>query len=198
MGDDASSRKRCDWANLDPLLRAYHDEQWGRPVHDDTLLFEFLVLEGAQAGLSWITVLRKREGYRKAFAGFDPQRVARLGVRDVKRLMTDASIVRNRAKIDAAIVNATCVLAVQREFGSFDSFLWGFVSGKPKRNRWASLGDVPASTSESEALSKELRRRGFKFVGPTICYALMQACGLVDDHVRGCFRATQGAVTVPR
>jgi DNA-3-methyladenine glycosylase I len=197
MGDDADSRMRCDWASHDPLLRAYHDEQWGKPVHDDRLLFESLVLGGAQAGLSWITILRKREGYRRAFAGFDPPRVARFATRDAERLMNDESIVRNRAKIEATIVNAKCLLEVQREVGSFDSLLWGFVGGKQKRNRWADTTLVPAATPESNAMSAELRRRGFKFVGPTICYAFMQACGLVDDHVQSCFRASR-APPAPR
>ena len=195
MGDEAVSPRRCEWADRDPLLAAYHDEQWGTPVHDDRRLFESLVLDGAQAGLSWLTVLRKREGYRKAFAGFDPRRVARFGAGDVERLMSDEGIVRNRAKIESAIANAKCFLEVQRELGSFDSLLWGFVGGKTKRNRWVSLKEIPAKTPESDAMSAELRRRGFKFVGPTICYALMQACGLVDDHVSGCFRARRVAAS---
>ncbi len=195
MGDEAVSPGRCAWADRDPLLATYHDEQWGTPVHDDRRLFESLVLDGAQAGLSWLTILRKREGYRKAFAGFDPRRVARFGAGDVERLMSDEGIVRNRAKIESAIANAKCFLEVQRDFGSFDSLLWGFVGGKTKRNRWVSLKEIPAKTPESEAMSAELRRRGFKFVGPTICYALMQACGLVDDHVSGCFRARRVAAS---
>ncbi|MGA7123652.1 MAG: DNA-3-methyladenine glycosylase I [Polyangiaceae bacterium] len=195
MGDDSASRKRCEWADRDPLLRTYHDEQWGRPVHDDRLLFEALVLDGAQAGLSWITILRKRDGYRRAFAEFDAEQVARFGAREVERLLNDEGIVRNRAKVESAIVNAKRFLEVQRELGSFDSLLWGFVGGHTKRNRWRSMKEIPAKTPESEAMSAELRRRGFKFVGPTICYALMQACGMVDDHVTYCFRARRGAAS---
>ncbi len=191
------SPTRCEWAERDPLLQAYHDEQWGTPVHDDRLLFEALVLDGAQAGLSSITILRKREGYRAAFAGFDARRVARFGPTDLERLMNDEGIVRNRAKIESAIQNAKCFLEVQRELGSFDAFLWSFVGGKTKRNRWGSLKEIPAKTPESDAMSAELRRRGFKFVGPTICYALMQACGLVDDHVVECFRAHRGQASAP-
>jgi len=169
---------------------AYHDEEWGRPVHDDRVLFELLVLEGAQAGLSWSTILRKREGYRRAFARFDPKKVAKLGPADVERLMGDASIVRNRMKIEAAIVNARCLLAVARELGSFDRYVWGFVGGKPLRKRRRTMTDVPATTPESDALSKDLKRRGFKFVGSTIIYAFMQAVGMVDDHLETCARST--------
>jgi DNA-3-methyladenine glycosylase I len=168
---------------------AYHDGEWGRPVHDDRVLFEFLVLEGAQAGLSWSTVLKKRVGYRRAFAGFDAQRVARFGARDVARLMADAGIVRNRLKIESTIDNARRVLDVARELGSFDRYVWGFVGGKPLRRARRAMKDVPATTPESEALSKDLKRRGFRFVGSTIIYAFMQAVGMVDDHVAGCFRA---------
>lgn len=178
--------KRCHWAGDDPLMIAYHDEEWGRPVHDDRVLFEFLVLEGAQAGLSWSTVLRKREGYRRAFAGFDVKKVARLGAADVRRLMGDAGIVRNRLKIESTIENARRVLEVAKEFGSFDAYVWGFVGGEPIRKRRRSLGDVPATTPESDALSKDLKRRGFRFVGSTIVYAFMQAVGMVGDHVVGC------------
>jgi DNA-3-methyladenine glycosylase I len=166
----------------------YHDEEWGRPVHDDRVLFEFLVLEGAQAGLSWSTILRKRDGYRRAFARFDARKVAKLGPRDVARLMLDEGIVRNRMKIEAAIVNARRVLEVARERGSFDRYVWSFVGGEPVRRRRRTSKDIPATTPESDALSKDLKRRGFKFVGSTIVYAFMQAVGLVDDHVDGCAR----------
>jgi len=173
-------------------MRAYHDREWGVPVHDDRVLFEFLTLEGAQAGLSWSTILRKREGYRKAFAGFDPRKVARFRPRDVNRLMQDSAIVRNRAKIESTIANARAVLAIQEETGSFAAYLWQFVGGRPIRTRRRSLRDIPATTPQSDAMSKDLKRRGFRFVGSTICYALMQACGLVDDHLRGCFRSARG------
>ncbi len=181
-------RKRCEWAGDDPLYVEYHDEEWGVPVHDDRTLFEFLVLEGAQAGLSWITILRKREGYREAFAGFDPERVARFGEPRVEKLLRNPGIVRNRLKVASAVTNARAFLAVRDEFGSFDAYLWRFVGGAPKKNAWKSLSRVPATTSESDALSKDLKRRGFKFVGSTICYAYMQAVGMVNDHVVGCFR----------
>jgi len=164
---------------------AYHDEEWGRPVHDDRVLFEFLTLEGAQAGLSWSTILRKREGYRKAFAGFDPARVARFDEARIERLMQDAGIVRNRLKIESTVANARAVLRLP----DFDAYLWSFVGGKTIRERRRTLQDIPATTPESDAMSKDLKRLGFRFVGSTICYAMMQACGLVDDHVRGCFRA---------
>jgi DNA-3-methyladenine glycosylase I len=180
--------KRCPWAGDDPLMIAYHDEEWGVPVHEDKVLFELLVLEGAQAGLSWMTVLRKREGYRRAFAGFDVKKVARFGARDVERLMGDTGIVRNRMKIEAAIENARRVLEVARELGSFDRYVWGFVGGKQLRKRRRSMKDVPATTAESDALSKDLKRRGFKFVGSTIVYAFMQAVGIVGDHVDGCWK----------
>jgi DNA-3-methyladenine glycosylase I len=169
------------------MLR-YHDEEWGRPVHDDRVLFEFLVLEGAQAGLSWSTILRKREGYRKAFAGFDPRKVARFDKARVRRLLGNEGIVRNRLKIESTISNAQALLRVQKDFGSFHRYVWGFVGGKPMRSSRRSMRDIPASTSESDALSRDLKKRGFRFVGSTICYAFMQACGLVDDHVTGCFR----------
>jgi DNA-3-methyladenine glycosylase I len=180
---------RCWWAGSDPLYVRYHDEEWGRPVHDDGRLFEFLILEGAQAGLSWITILRKRENYRRAFAGFDPRKVARFDARRKAALMRDAGIVRNRLKIDSAIGNARAFLLVQREFGSFDEYVWRFVGGRPLKNRRSGRAAVPARTPESDRLSLDLKKRGFKFVGTTICYAFMQACGLVDDHVAGCFRA---------
>ena len=187
----AAIRPRCGWVTEEPLYIRYHDEECGRPVHDDRTLFEFLVLEGAQAGLSWWTVLQKREGYRKAFAGFEPARVARFRPARIERLLLDPGIVRNRAKVTSAVDNARAFLEVQREHGSFDAFAWSFVGGKPVRRRPRSLRDVPATTAESDALSAALRARGFRFVGSTICYAFMQACGLVDDHVQGCFLAAR-------
>ena len=183
-------KARCAWCGSDPLYVRYHDEEWGVPVHDERTHFEFLLLEGAQAGLSWSTILRKRETYRKAFAGFDARRVARYGARDAARLMTDAGIVRNRLKIEGAAKNARAFLAVQKEFGSFDRYVWGFVGGAPIVNRRRSLREVPATTPESDALSKDLKTRGFTFVGSTIMYAYMQAIGMVNDHVIGCFRYT--------
>lgn len=181
--------KRCEWApEHDPLYLAYHDEEWGVASHDDRHLFELLVLEGAQAGLSWATILRKREGYRRAFAGFDAERVARFGESDVERLLADPGIVRNRLKIESAIANARAALAVREELGSLDAYLWRFVDGAPRRNGWRSLHEIPAETAESRAMSSDLKRRGFRFVGPTICYAFMQAGGLVNDHVTSCFR----------
>lgn len=185
----AKTVERCGWAGEDPLNVRYHDEEWGVPVHDDRHFFEMLILEGAQAGLSWITILRKREAYRRAFAGFDPVKVARFGARDVTRLMGDAGIVRNQLKIRSAIANARAFLEVQEREGSFDRFVWPFVGGAPRVNLPRGMGDVPARTEESDALSKALKTRGFNFVGSTIMYAFMQACGLVDDHARGCFRA---------
>jgi DNA-3-methyladenine glycosylase I len=179
--------KRCDWAR-DELMHSYHDHEWGTPVHDDRLLFEFLVLEGAQAGLSWATILKKREAYRKAFAGFDPAKVARFTAKDEARLREDAGIVRNRLKIAAAVINAKVFLTVQREFGSFDAYIWRLVDGAPIVNAWKSPKEIPATTSVSDALSKDLKRRGLKFVGSTICYALMQAVGMVNDHTVDCFR----------
>jgi DNA-3-methyladenine glycosylase I len=169
-------------------MLAYHDREWGVPVHDDRALFEFLVLEGAQAGLSWRTILERREGYRRAFAGFDPRVVAGFGEGDVERLLADPGIVRNRAKVAAAIGNARCFLEVRAEHGTFDRYLWGFAGGRPRQNAFRSPADVPATTPEAEALSRDLRRRGFRFVGPTIVYATMQAVGLVNDHLQGCFR----------
>jgi DNA-3-methyladenine glycosylase I len=177
--------KRCAWVpEADPLYVAYHDEEWGLPSHDERHLFEMLVLEGAQAGLSWSTILRKRENYRRAFAGFDVEKIARFGPRDVERLMGDAGIVRNRLKIDSAIANARAVL----ELDGLDELLWSFVGGKPLVNSWKTIREIPAETAESKAMSKELKRRGFRFVGPTVCYAFMQACGLVNDHTVDCFR----------
>ncbi|MGH8279243.1 MAG: DNA-3-methyladenine glycosylase I [Gammaproteobacteria bacterium] len=183
-------RPRCAWRGMqdDPLYLAYHDTEWGVPVHAEHRWFEFLILEGAQAGLSWATILHKRDNYRRAFAGFDPQQVARFGARDVRRLLANAGIVRNRLKLNAAIGNARAFLALQREFGSFDRYIWQFVGGEPRRNRWRSAAQVPARTAISDAMSKELKHRSFKFVGSTICYALMQATGMVDDHLVSCFR----------
>lgn len=183
-------KPRCAWARgeLDVL---YHDEEWGVPLHDDVRLFEFLVLEGAQAGLSWSTILRKREAYRRAFDGFDPARVARYTERKVERLLGDAGIVRNRAKIAAAVGNARAYLAVQREHGSFDAYVWRFVDGRPVQNAWRSVKELPAETETSRALSRDLMKRGFRFVGPTICYAFMQATGMVNDHALGCFRRAE-------
>jgi len=181
-------RRRCGWVTSDPLYVRYHDEEWGVPVHDDRRHYEFMVLESAQAGLSWLTILRKREGYRRAFAGFDPERVACFDEADVERLMQDASIVRNRRKIVAAIENARAMLRVQKEHGSFDAFIWSFVGGKTRQNRWATLQEVPPSTAESTALADALKQRGFRFLGPVVCYAHMQACGLVNDHTTDCFR----------
>ncbi len=184
----SSDLARCGWASLtDPEYLAYHDEEWGVPSRDDRHLFEMLVLEGAQAGLSWSTILHKREGYRKAFAGFDAERVARFGERDVERLLADPGIVRNRLKVTAAIDNARATLAVQ-ERGSLADYLWEFVGGEPIVGRFRELGQIPAETEESRAMSKDLKRRGFRFVGPTICYAFMQATGMVNDHVTTCFR----------
>ena len=180
--------KRCPWAAINELEAAYHDTEWGAPVHDDHRFFEFLILEGAQAGLSWDTILKKRDNYRRAFAGFDPDKVARFGKRDVARLMNDAGIVRNRLKIESAISNALAFAAVQKEFGSFDRYIWQFVGGKTKQNKWRSIGQVPASTPESDAMSKDLKKRGFRFVGSTICYAFMQATGMINDHLVTCFR----------
>jgi DNA-3-methyladenine glycosylase I len=179
---------RCEWSVGDPLLREYHDREWGVPEHDDRALFELLTLEGAQAGLSWLTILRKRDGYRRAFAGFDPSAVARLGAHDVERLLADPGIVRNRLKVESTVDNAARVLELQAEHGSFDTYLWGFVDGAPVVNRFRRLDELPAETGLSRTVSRELRRRGFRFVGPTVCYAFLQAAGLVNDHVVGCFR----------
>jgi DNA-3-methyladenine glycosylase I len=181
--------ERCGWVPLsDDRYLAYHDEEWGVPSHDDRRLFEMLVLEGAQAGLSWSTILNKRAGYRKAFAGFDAAKVARFRPEKVERLMLDPGIVRNRLKIESTVNNARRVLEVQRELGSLDAYLWSFVDGRPIVGRWKATGKIPAETVESRAMSKDLKRRGFRFVGPTVCYAFMQACGLVNDHTVGCFR----------
>ena len=186
--DSLAKKKRCAWSGSDPLYVAYHDEEWGVPVHDDRVLFEFLVLEGAQAGLSWSTILRKRDAYRRAFDRFDPRKVARYDKRKVASLLADASIVRNRAKIESAIKNAKAFLDVQEEFGSFDAYQWRFVDGRPIQNRRRAIGDVPATTAESDALSKDLKSRGFSFVGSTIVYSHMQAVGMVNDHLVDCFR----------
>lgn len=180
--------KRCGWAGDDPVYILYHDKEWGVPLHDDRALFEMLCLEGAQAGLSWITILRKRENYRKAFDGFDPETIARYDRRKVERLLGNEGIVRNRLKVEGTVKNARAFLAVAEEFGSFDRYIWGFTGGKPLVNRRSSMRDVPATTPESDAMSRALKKRGFTFVGPTICYAFMQACGMVNDHVAGCFR----------
>jgi DNA-3-methyladenine glycosylase I len=186
-----TDQPRCWWAGTDPLYVRYHDDEWGRPVHDDRTLFEFLILEGAQAGLSWITILRKRQAYRRAFAGFDPAKVARFDAKKKAALLQDEGIVRNRLKIESAVDNARAFLAVQKEHGSFDAFVWRFVGGRALRRRPKDRAAVPATTAESDALSRELKRRGFRFVGSTICYAFMQACGLVDDHVSSCFLAAR-------
>jgi DNA-3-methyladenine glycosylase I len=187
------SIRRCDWASFskNPLMLEYHDMEWGVPVHDDNMLFEFLVLEGAQAGLSWETILNKRVNYRKAFHNFQPARIARYLNRDVQRLLGDAGIVRNRLKIEATIANAKQVLVATKEFGSFDKYIWRFVDGEPIKHRFSSLSQIPATTKESDTMSKELRARGFRFVGPTICYAFMQAVGMVNDHTTKCFRYDQ-------
>jgi DNA-3-methyladenine glycosylase I len=183
-----SEHKRCTWAGTDSRMVAYHDDEWGVPAHDDRTLFEFLVLEGAQAGLSWKTILDKRDGYREAFAGFDPAKVARFDRRRIDKLLQNPRIVRNRLKVESSVANAAAFLAVRSEFGSFDRFVWTSVAGSPRINRWRYPHQVPASTPESDALSKTLKRRGFRFVGTTICYAFMQATGMVNDHLLDCFR----------
>ena len=179
---------RCSWAGNDPMMIAYHDKEWGVPVHDDRLFFEFLLLEGAQAGLSWSTILKKRENYRAAFDNFDPKKIAGYGEDKIQQLLQNPGIVRNRAKVRSAVTNARAVLKVQDEFGSFDTYIWRFVGGKTIQNGWESSVDVPGKTREAEAMSKDLKSRGFKFVGPTICYAFMQATGMVNDHTIDCFR----------
>ena len=189
--DGVSPRGRCAWVGADPLYVAYHDEEWGVPVHDDQRLFEMLVLEGAQAGLSWLTILMKRGGYRLAFDGFDPEKVARYGERKVEELLADPGIVRNRRKVEATVRNARSFLAVRQEFGTFDRYLWGFVGGEPAHNRWRTSEEVPAETEASRVLSRDLKRRGFGFVGPTVVYAFMQAVGMVNDHTTDCFRHAQ-------
>ncbi len=184
-----NTKKRCRWVPQDnPLYVKYHDEEWGVPVHDDRLLFEFLVLEGAQAGLSWLTILRKRENYRKALDGFDARKIKQYKKNKIEELMQNPGIIRNRRKIEASITNAAAFLDIQAEYGSFDTFIWDFVKGKPIVNRWKTIKEIPATTTLSDAVSKELKRRGFKFVGSTICYAHMQATGMVNDHTMDCFR----------
>jgi len=183
--------ERCQWGTSDPAYLAYHDEEWGVPVHDDNRLFEMLILEGAQAGLSWLTILKKRENYRAAFDRFDPEKVAHYGPTEVQRLLENPGIVRNRLKIESAIRNARVFLSVQAEFDSFDAFIWRYVDSAPKQNAWTSLSQIPAQTETSDALSKDLKKKGFKFVGSTICYAFMQSVGMVNDHVTDCFRYDQ-------
>ncbi len=185
--------RRCEWAGDDPLYVAYHDEEWGVPVHDERQLFEMLTLEGAQAGLSWITILRKRENYRKAFDNFDPSLVAAYDEQKIAELLANPGIVRNKLKINSTVANARAFLQVQEECGSFDRYIWQFVDGQPIVNAWTKLDELPAQTPESQAMSKDLRKRGFRFVGPTICYAFMQAAGMVDDHEMGCFRRQSSA-----
>jgi len=180
--------ERCEWANGGELEQSYHDNEWGVAIHDDRGLFEFLILEGAQAGLSWSTILKKREGYRKAFHNFDARKISKYTQKDLSRLLANPEIIRNRLKITATIINARAFLQAQEQFGSFDHYIWQFVHGKPIRNSWKKMTDIPASTPESDAMSKDLQKRGFKFVGATICYAFMQAVGMVNDHVVGCFR----------
>ena len=179
---------RCEWCGTDPLYIKYHDEEWGVPVHDDRKLFEFLILEGAQAGLSWITILKKRENYIKAFDNFDPVKVSRYSEKKIEKLLQNPGIVRNKLKINSAVGNAKAFLKIQKEYGSFDKYIWSFVGGKPIINKWKSLKEIPAITKESDAMSKDLKKHGFKFVGSTICYAFMQAVGMVNDHTEKCFR----------
>lgn len=186
--EQPAPHSRCAWAGDDPLYCAYHDDEWGVPCRDDGRLFEMLILEGAQAGLAWITVLRKREGYRRAFDGFDPVKIAAYDTAKLTALRADPGIVRNRLKIESTVSNARAFLAVQATYGNFADFLWGFVDGRPVQNRWSSLAEVPARTPLSDSLSRELKRHGFKFVGSTICYAYLQAVGLINDHLTGCFR----------
>ena len=183
--------KRCPWALHHPLETLYHDQEWGVPLHEDNKLFEFLILEGAQAGLSWLTVLKKRDEYRKAFLGFDPAKVARLSPKKIAGFMDNPGLIRNRRKLESAVANARAFLRVQEEHGSFDGFIWRFVDGKPMQNAWTKMEQVPAQTAQSHAMSKELKKRGFNFVGPTICYAFMQAVGMVNDHLTSCFRYDQ-------
>ena len=190
-GNVRDIKKRCVWAGDDPLYVAYHDDEWGVPSHDDRHLFEMLILEGAQAGLSWITILRKRENYRRAFANWDAEKIARFSAKDVALLMADAGIVRNRLKISAAIDNAKAFLKVREEFGSFDKYIWQFAGGAPIQKKRRTMRDIPASTPESDAMSRDLKQRGFRFVGTTICYAFMQATGMVNDHLASCFRHAQ-------
>jgi DNA-3-methyladenine glycosylase I len=194
-----SDLPRCGWAPLtDAGYLAYHDEEWGVPVHDDVHLFEMLTLEGAQAGLSWSTILNKREGYRRAFSGFEPSKVARFSPAKVERLLQDPGIVRNQLKVESTVANAKATLLIQEEFGSLDAYLWDFVGGEPIVGRWDDFWDIPPETDESRAMSKDLKRRGFRFVGPTVCYAFMQAAGFVNDHVRTCFRFVEVGLVRPR
>jgi len=179
---------RCDWPGDDQLYQSYHDEEWGVPLHDDNMLFEFLILEGAQAGLSWITILKKRENYRAAFDNFDPKLVAEYDEDKIKELLSNPGIVRNKLKVRSAVSNAELFLGIQQEFGSFDAYIWEFIGGQPKINSWKNMAELPAITDEAETMSKELKKRGFKFIGPTICYAFMQAVGMVNDHTVDCFR----------
>ncbi|NLC79898.1 MAG: DNA-3-methyladenine glycosylase I [Lentisphaerae bacterium] len=187
-------KTRCEWCGTDPLYVAYHDGEWGVPVHDDRTLFEFLVLEGAQAGLSWLTILKKRQHYRKAFDGFDVERIAKYTDADVDCLLADPGIIRNRLKIEAAIKNARGTLEIRAEFGSLDAFVWRYVEGVPRQNAWKSIRDLPATSPVSEMMSRDLKRRGFKFVGPGVCYSFMQAVGMVNDHITACFRYREVAV----
>jgi DNA-3-methyladenine glycosylase I len=184
-------KTRCAWCGDDPLYVSYHDNEWGMPIHEDRLLFEFLVLEGAQAGLSWLTILKKRDNYRKAFDNFEIERVAQYGQPDIDRLLLDPGIVRNRLKIASAIQNARGVLAIQAEYGSFDAYLWRYVNGRPIQNRWTCMAELPATSAASDQMSKDLKKRGFNFVGSTICYSLMQAVGMVNDHFVNCYRYTE-------
>jgi DNA-3-methyladenine glycosylase I len=188
MNQTETTMERCEWSFRSELEQSYHDNEWGVPIHDDRSLFEFLVLEGAQAGLSWSTILRKREGYRKAFENFDAQKISRYSGNDISRLLINSEIIRNKLKINATITNARAFLQVQEQFGSFNHYIWQFVHGRPIQNSWERMIDIPSSTPESEAMSKDLQKRGFKFVGATICYAFMQAVGMVNDHVVDCFR----------
>jgi len=188
---DKTRKIRCEWVPDNPLYRKYHDKEWGVPVHDNRRLFEFLILEGMQAGLSWSTILNKRENFRAAFDNFEARKIAEYDDKKIEELISNKGIIRNRRKIEAAIKNARAFLDITKEFGSFDSYIWQFVGGEPKKNSWKSVKDIPAKTSESEAMSKDLSRRGFKFIGPTICYAFMQAVGVVNDHTVDCFRYNQ-------
>ena len=188
MTTSKTTLKRCDWTSTNPLMIQYHDQEWGVPVHNDRKLFEFLIFEGAQAGLNWETILNKRKNYRQAFQNFDPHKVALYGKEQIKQLLGNAGIIRNRLKIVGTVINARKFLEIQSEFGSFDKYIWGFVDGKPIKNKFKSLKELQAQTQESEAMSKDLKKRGFKFIGPTICYAFMQAVGMVNDHIVNCFR----------
>ena len=188
MQEAMSDKNRCAWCEGNALYELYHDEEWGVPVHDDQKHFEFLILEGAQAGLNWLTILKRREGYRKAFAHFDPKKVAQFTEADYERLIQDEGIIRNKLKVRGAITNAQLFLGIQKEFGSFDAYIWSFVDNKVIQNKWQGMKEVPATSPESDALSKDLKKRGFKFVGSTIMYAYMQACGLINDHITSCFR----------